>query len=261
MDSDKKDSTCFPFNSTDDIAPESDMELNEEEEEEQVNNEVNEIFNIKFITKKYYQNEKGKKRREKKVRKYKPDNIRKKIKVRIHKVLKLIMNNNLKKAGSQKYFKYLPQFFIGNISQKFNYKYLDFTYKDLLLTDFTSGQKDYKNKSIDYNNYLNNKETVEYLEKNNEISINSGFELIKNMKYKDILKAFFSSKQYENSVIELKDKKEDYNYIREYIKLSKRYLDYFSLNNSRRDKVELHGDIKKYLLSEEFEKIRKNLGI
>ena len=67
MDSDKKDSTCFPFNSTDDIAPESDMELNEEEEEEQVNNEVNEIFNIKFITKKYYQNEKGKKRREKKV--------------------------------------------------------------------------------------------------------------------------------------------------------------------------------------------------
>jgi hypothetical protein len=80
MDIDKKDSTCFPFNSTDDIVPESDMELNEEEEEEQVNNEVNEIFNIKFITKKYYQNEKGKKRREKKVRKYKPDNIRKKIK-------------------------------------------------------------------------------------------------------------------------------------------------------------------------------------
>ena len=260
MSSDKKEDTCFPFNSGEDITPIIDMELNEEEGD-QTNNELNEIVNIKFITKKYYLNEKGKKRREKKGRKYKPDDVRKKIKVKIHKTLKIIMNNNLKKAGSQKYFKYLPQYFIGNISQKFNFKFLDFTYKDLLLTDFTTCEKDYKYKNSDYNNYLSNKDTVEYLEKNNEVSINSGFELIKNMKYKDILKAYFSSKQYENSLIELKNKKEDYNYIQAYIKLSKNYLEYFSSNDKTKDKDELSEDIKKYLLSEEFEKLRKNLGI
>ena len=260
MDSDKKENTCFPFNSCEDITPSIEMELNEEEGEPQ-NNEFNEKFNIKFKTKKYYLNEKGKKRREKKGRKYKPDDIRKKIKVRIHKVLKIIMNNNLKRVGSQKYFKYLPQYFIGNISQKFNYYYLDFTYKELLLTDFTLCRKDYKNKNIDYNNYINNKNTVEYLEKNNEVSLNSGFDLIKNMKYRDILKAFFSSKQYENSVLEMKQKKEDYNYIQEYIKISKNYLDYFSSYNKNRDKDDLREDIKNYLLSEEFEKLRKNLGI
>ena len=42
-------------------------------------------------------NEQGRRRREKKARKYKPDDIRKKIKVKFHKTLKLIMNNNLKK--------------------------------------------------------------------------------------------------------------------------------------------------------------------
>ena len=129
------------------------------------------------------------------------------------------------------------------------------------MTDFTTCEKDYKYKNSDYNNYLNNKDTVEYLEKNNEVSINSGFELIKNMKYKDILKAYFSSKQYENSLIELKNKKEDYNYIQAYIKLSKNYLEYFSSNDKTKDKDELSEDIKKYLLSEEFEKLRKNLGI
>ena len=129
------------------------------------------------------------------------------------------------------------------------------------MTDFTLCRKDYKNKNIDYNNYINNKNTVEYLEKNNEVSLNSGFDLIKNMKYRDILKAFFSSKQYENSVLEMKQKKEDYNYIQEYIKISKNYLDYFSSYNKNRDKDDLREDIKNYLLSEEFEKLRKNLGI
>ena len=261
MNSDQKEDTCFPFNTNGEIIPISYMELNEEEEEEKINNGNNDIFKMKFKTKKYYLNEKGKIRREKKGRKYKPDDIRKKIKVKIHKTLKIIMNNNLKRAGSQKFFKYLPQLFIGNITQKFNSKYLDFTYKDLLLTDFTICQNDYKNKKIDYNNYLKNKDTVEYLEQNIEVSINSGFDLIKNMKYKDILKAYFSSKQYEYSVLELKNKKEDYNYIQDYIKFSKNYLEYFSACNKIEDQDELSEDIKNFLLSEEFEKFRKNFGV
>ena len=115
------------------------------------------IFKMKFKTKKYYINEKGKKRRIKKERKYKSDDIRKKIKVKFHKTIKNIINKNLKEVGSKKLFKFLPQIFMGNITQKFNYKYLEYSYKDLLLTDFTLCQNEYRNKKIDYNNYINNK--------------------------------------------------------------------------------------------------------
>ena len=57
----------------------------------------------------------------KKKRKYKSDDIRKKIKVRFHKVLKNKINESLKNAGSTELFSFLPQFFISNISKKFNY--------------------------------------------------------------------------------------------------------------------------------------------
>ena len=59
------------------------------------------------------------------------------------------------------------------------------------------------------------------------ISINSGFSFIKSMKYKDLINAYFSSKQYEYSILELKTKKENLNYIQNYIKQSKEYLNYF----------------------------------
>ena len=252
MSNEKKEVICFPFDSIDGINSIFEMELKEEESKENGAYKLNELSKIKFKTKKYYLNEKGKKRIQKKGRKYKPDDIRKKIKVKIHKTLKTIMNNNLKKAGSLRFFKYLPQLFVGNISQKFNYNYLEFTYKDLLLTDFTICGKEYKNKKIDYNNYLNNKSTVEYLEQNSEISINSGFDLIKNMKYKDILKAYFSSKQYEYSILELKNKKEDSNYIIDYMKLSETYLDYYT-NIKTKAKDELSEDSGKYFTFGEYE--------
>ena len=60
------------------------------------------------------------------------------------------------------------------------------------------------------------------------------------MKYKDILKAYFSSKQYEKSLFELKNKKEDFNYIIEYIKHSKNYLNYFGNIDTNKDKDELN---------------------
>ena len=252
MSFEKKEVICFPFDSLEGINLKLDMELNEEENVEKETDDFKQLNKLKFKTKRYYLNENGKKRIIKKGRKYKPDDIRKKIKVKIHKTLKTIMNNNLKKAGSFKFFKYLPQLFIGNISQKFNYNYLEFTYKDLLLTDFTICGKEYKNKKIDYNNYLNNKSTVEYLERNSEISINSGFDLIKNMKYKDILKAYFSSKQYEYSILELKNKKEDSNYIIDYMKLSETYLDYYT-NIKAKEKDELSEDSGKYFTFGEYE--------
>ena len=234
--------------------------LNKEiEKEEKEKNECDEIFKMKFKTKKYYINEKGKKRRIKKERKYKSDDIRKKIKVKFHKTIKNIINKNLKEVGSRKYFKFLPQIFMGNITQKFNYKYLEYSYKDLLLTDFTLCQNEYRNKKIDYNNYINNKHTVEYLEENEEISINSGFYFIKDMKYKDMLEAYFSSKQFENSIIELKNKNESIDYIQKYIKLSKEYLNYFSSNKKNDIKNSLNEELGNYLTFDYLDNFNKDI--
>jgi hypothetical protein len=225
MNSEQIEDTCFPFDSNEEISPISPLQLNEVEEN---NNECSKLFKMKFKIRKYFLNEKGRKRREKKARKYKPDDIRKKIKVKFHKTLKLIMNNNLKTAGSRKFFKYFPQSFIGNITQKFNLKYLDYTFKELLLTDFSLSHDESRYKRADYKNYLTNKNTVKYLEENNLISINSGFDLIKDMKYKDIFRSYLSSKHFKNSIKELQTKNEDSYYIQEYIRLSKNYLEYFS---------------------------------
>ena len=98
----------------------------------------NEDFLFKFKTKKYFIAENGKKRRIKKKRKFKSDDIRKKIKSRFHKTFKNIINENLKKAGSKKLFDFFPQCFIGNVSKKLNSACLDLTYKELLLKDFIS---------------------------------------------------------------------------------------------------------------------------
>ena len=46
------------------------------------------------------------------------------------------------------------------------------------------------------------------------------------MKYKDLLKAFFNSKEFANSIIKLKQK-EDKVYIKNYLYFSLNYIDYF----------------------------------
>ena len=258
MNSEQIEDTCFPFDSNEEISPISPLQLNEEDEN---NNECSKLFKMKFKIRKYFLNEKGRKRREKKARKYKPDDIRKKIKVKFHKTLKLIMNNNLKTAGSRKFFKYFPQSFIGNITQKFNLKYLDYTFKELLLTDFSLSHDESRYKRADYKNYLTNKNTVKYLEENNLISINSGFDLIKDMKYKDIFRSYLSSKHFKNSIKELQTKNEDSYYIQEYIRLSRNYLEYFSGNDTTGDEDEINDEINNYLLTDEFDKFRNNFGI
>ena len=235
-----KNDNNIPVDSTTQIYDFLNKEL---KNKEKTDKSCEEIMKMKFKTKKYYIDSKGKKRKERKGRKYKSDDIRKKIKVKFHKTIKDIINKNLKELGSKKFFKFLPHFFMGNISQKFNYKYLEYSYKDLLLTDFALCQDEYRNKKIDYKNYLNNKDTIAYLEENEELSINSGFYLIKDMKYKDILKAYFSSKQFENSIIELKNKNENIDYIQEYIKMSKNYLNYFSIKKKNGSKNLLNEEL------------------
>ena len=204
---------------------------------EQINNNANNTYyEFKFKTKKYCIMPNGKKRRQKKKRKYKSDDIRKKIKSRFHKTLKNIVNNMLKKGGSKKFFDFLPQNFTGNVSKKVNSQSFEMTFNELLSYNFLNK----KNKTADSKKSEKNKEVVEYLEQNPEISKNSGYDLIKNIKYKDLLKIYFSSAEFENSISRLKEEKEENDYIQEYIYRAKNYIEFYS--NFDKDKISEDND-------------------
>lgn len=171
--------------------------------------------------------EEGNLKKKKKIRKYKPDNIRKKIKAKFHKEIKNLINKKLKKACSKKLFDSFPQCFITNISYELNNKYLDLTYEQLIEHDFLTKNQFKKVKDHDKEKYKINMKVLEYLKKNPEISKNSEFEMIKKMKYCDILKAYFLSKEFEQSLINLFNKKEKLNYIEDYINRALSYIYYF----------------------------------
>ena len=191
-------------------------------------NKLKQYMNTIFRTNTYVTDSNGNKKKEKKQRKFKPDDIRKKIKVRFHKKIKNIINENLKKAGSTELFGFLPQYFISNIAKKFNNQFMNMTYEQLLKINFSELQDDYPNKDCDNKQYKKNKNTLEYLDKNPEISKISGFDKVKKMKYRDIFKAYFSSAEFEESIAILKDEEnESAEYIQEYFILAKNYIDYF----------------------------------
>ena len=191
-------------------------------------NKLKQYKNTIFKTNTYVTDSNGNKKKEKKQRKFKPDDIRKKIKVRFHKKIKNIINENLKKAGSTELFGFLPQYFISNIAKKFNNQFMNMTYEQLLKINFSELQDDYPNKACDNKQYEKNKNTLEYLDKNPEISKISGFDKVKKMKYRDIFKAYFSSAEFEESIEILKEEEnESAEYIQEYFILAKNYIDYF----------------------------------
>ena len=188
--------------------------------------------NSKFKTTDYYIDENGKKKKQKKKRKFKPDDIRKKIKARFHKVIKNIINTKLKNAGSKKLFDFLPQSFITNITIKLNNQAMDLTYEKLIEKDYVPKTK-IKKGNPDLDKYNKNIDVLYYLKENPEICKNSDFEKIKNMKYIDILKAYFSSFEFEQSIIDLKNKKEKIDYIEEYINKALSYVNFFAFNKKR----------------------------
>lgn len=228
---------CFPFTTGKGLLSKIKTKEQKENDVSEENNDMNTndnklqlYMNNLFEVKNYVIDSVGNKKKVKKKRKFKSDDIRKKIKVRFHKVLKNIINENLKKACSTELFSFLPQLFIGNISKKFNSLYMNITYEELLSINFSDFQNDYPNKGIDYKQFIRNKKTLEYLAQNKEISRMSGFDIIKKMKYKEILKNYFNSDEFEKSIDILKKEKESYKYIQEYILMAKSYLAFFSCN-------------------------------
>lgn len=224
------------FTSTDNFDKSKDegenSNLNLNLNEKNLENCVNDIYLMKFVTKKFFISESGRKKTVKNKRKYKGDIIRKKIKSRFHKSIKNIINENLKKAGSEYFFDFLPQCFIGNTSKKLNKTCLEMTYKELLTTDFYSDlcktMLNYKNEQIDKNKFNKNKCTLEYLQNNPEISKKSGFDYIKDMKYKTLLNNYFISKEFEESLHLVKEENEAPEYIQFYIYRAKNYVNFYN---------------------------------
>ena len=163
-------------------------------------------------------------------RKYKPDDIRKKIKARFHKSIKNIINENLKKAGSKHLFSFMPQIFISSIARGTNYQVMDLKYRELLQKDFLNDidENKYKNKNVDYSKYKNNLYVLEYLDNNPEICKNSGFDIISQMKYRDLLNEYFKSDEFDKAIEKLRQEKEEEDYINEYINKAKNYVKFFS---------------------------------
>ena len=214
------------------------------------NNEfLNNLYLMKFTTKKYIRDNNGRKVRIKKKRKYRGDIIRKKIKSRFIKALRNTINKNLKKVGSLKIFDFLPQSFIQNNTKDLNERCLELNYKDILEKDFSkeiSNPEEYKNIKIDKLRIEKNKETLEYLENNPDISYKSGFDIIKNMKYKELLSNYFISKEFEDSLLLIKDENEGQDYIQIYMHTAKNYVKYYSneLNNEDNGIIEKNNEIK-----------------
>ena len=173
-------------------------------------------------------------------RKYKPDDIRKKIKARFHKSIKNIINDNLRKAGSKYLFSFLPQIFISSISRQKNNQVLDLTYRQLLEKNFVSNVDEnvYKNKKVDFSKYKNNLRVLEYLDEHPDICKMSGFDILGNMKYKELLEQYFNSEEFDKALMKLKEENEEDEYIEEYKNKAKTYVQFFCNINSNKSKEE-----------------------
>ena len=237
----KTDDKCFSFTSGKGLLKFFDNNNDEKDEGDDNNENINdnnennekeenikvEYKDTKFKTRQYFIDPFGKRKKVKRQRKFKSDDLRKKIKANFHKTLKDIINEKLKNAGAVELFSFLPHSFLVNITKMFNKQFMNTTYAEIIATDFTQGQLKCINQSSDKKNFFKNERILKYLENNPDISKKSGFDIIKNMKYKDLLRSYFSSNEFENSVLQLKNKNENDEYIHEYIMASKNYIDHF----------------------------------
>ena len=158
----------------------------------------------------------------------KPDDIRKKLKSRFHKIFTKKLNDNLKEINSEKKFYLMPQIFICNIAKKQNKEAMNMKIKDLFRKNFIDDYKEYKLKNIKSNNnkYLKNLKTLEYLEKNIDIQQKSKFNIIGEMKYFEILEEFFYSEEFEDTVIS-ESKKKSLEYVKDYVNKARTYVKFF----------------------------------
>ena len=188
-----------------------------------------------------------------KKRKYDQDNILKKIKAGFSKVTIILLNEDLKRANSEKYFSFLPQCFVKDNTKRGNGKILNMTFEELLKKNFYDeskenneneinknlGKKRKRNKNEitnsnkeiqkkrDMDKILKNIDVLGYLENNKKIINKIKFDKIKKMTYSDLFEEYLGSHEFEKSVLELlKEDDVTERYIIDYIVKAFRYSDF-----------------------------------
>ena len=156
----------------------------------------------------------------KKQRKYYSDNIRRKIKSTFHNSLKNTLNNRLKYAGSNFFFDYLPQDFITDVTKDRNKQILDMTFKQIFSKDFTKNSEKCRINDL----------AITHIEENKKVREKSNYDYYKKMKYYEIYEEYLRSKEFEEDIIKLVEKKESEEYIKQYINLALHLIDYYSSN-------------------------------
>ena len=178
----------------------------------EVLNEILELDNKKMreMMNGEHQKKVYKKRKNIPKRKDNSDNIRKKVKSRFLKVLKNVVNEKLKLAGSKKFFNFLPQTFVSNVSKDKNKDMFDSTFKDIFTRNFC---EDKDGNQPDVKKYHHNLSVIEYLEKNKEIAEKSNYNNFKNMKFYQIFYEYLKSKEFELEIVSLKMERENEKFI------------------------------------------------
>lgn len=149
-------------------------------------------------------------------RKFKPDDIRKKVKAHFFKTLRLRFNSILKEFSTHKKIESLHQNFIVNISKEFNSIYFNYSYKQLLETDFSNNTDDYKR--------FKNISTLKYLNKNypEEDSI---INYILNKKIYSIFEEYLLSQDFFDNLEKIKRKEKPF-YLKKYIHYALKFISF-----------------------------------
>ena len=190
----------------------------------------------KFKVKKKSKIPRKKRKREKVLRKCKPDNIRKKIKSRFFKAVKNRINQILRNAKSKELFELLPQCFIINITKKKNQPIMKMSFKNVLTYNFIAEElKEEKKESgfiekkriVDIKKYNKNLEVMKYLNENEDIVKKSKFDIIGNMTVTQMFNEYLKSDEFEKEVLKLEEEGDSYNYIKDYIVKAFGFINYF----------------------------------
>ena len=161
--------------------------------------------------------------RKKYLRRNKPDSLRKKIKSRMHKNLKEIINKRLRNCGSIMFFDYFPQPFITNVNVVQNKAYLKLTMRTLFKMVFG-------NKTKDKEKVKTNTKVLNYLDSNDNIRIKSGLDIFLNSTYKDIIQEYMNGNIFEKDIEKLHLEGESDEYINKYRFIGKHWIEFYHNN-------------------------------
>jgi hypothetical protein len=161
--------------------------------------------------------------RKKYLRRNKPDSLRKKIKSRMHKNLKEVINKRLRECGSIMFFDYFPQPFITNVNVVQNKAYLKLTMRTLFKMIFG-------NKTKDKEKVKTNLKVLNYLDSNDEIRIKSGIDKFLNSTYKDIIQEYMNGNIFKKDLEKLHLEGESEEYINKYRFIGKNWIEFYHNN-------------------------------